>query len=344
MNIRLKWKHLSSRPIHQIGKNEYMEVRKINHYNRKVVKNMLIGLSILIAVAILALLFIAYIYQPKEDRNYKSNYLKKVASNYLEMDHYSAHYMKSGTGSPVILIHGGGTWLYSYRENTPYISNYFTTYAVDMPGHGYTKVLLDKPKYDLNMYCSFLLEFIERQNLKKVILVGNSWGGGWALYFAQKHPDMVEKLVLIDSSGLALHDVIEWEMFKYPVIGEAASKFINTSTVKDGLDKVFYNKDKVNYEMIKEIKVPLTFKNNRKAQYLAERNLNWKVVMNHLSEMKIPTLIIWGKNDKYLDYNYAYQFHKKIKNSELLLIDNCGHVAHEDCPDVVNKAIVDFLH
>lgn len=173
--------------------------------------------------------------------------------------------------------------------------------------------------------------------------MGNSWGGGWALYFAERYLERVEKLILIDSSGIAFHDVFEWEAFKVPVIGEALSKFINYDSVKYSLRKVFFNQEKVDDIMIKEIQTPLLFENNLKSQYLAERNLNWKITKKDIEKIKSPTLIIWGKEDKYLSYKYAYEFQNKIHGSELLLIENCGHVAHEDCPEVVNKAILRFL-
>lgn len=300
-------------------------------------------LESVIGALIFLIVYIAYCYHPKENLEFNSKYLTMVNSQYLRMNNFIVHYVYSGSGKPLILIHGGGTWLYSYRDNIPYISKSFSTYAVDMPGHGYTRALMKKPKYDLDMYCEFLLEFINKKKLNKVSLVGNSWGGGWALYFAEKYPDKVEKLVLIDSSGLSFHDAFEWEIFKIPILGEAVSKFINSSSVRLSLKKVFYNNEKVNDTMINEITVPLSFEGNRKAQYLAERKLDWKITANNTSNIKAPTLIIWGKNDNYLNFNIAYQFKEKIKKSSLLLLENCGHVAHEDCPDEVNKVIVDFL-
>lgn len=296
-----------------------------------------------IGAFLLLIIYIAYFYRPKQQREFSSRYLAMVKSQYLKMKHYNTHYVHAGKGKPVILIHGGGTWLYSYRDNIPHLSKKFSTYAVDMPGHGYTKVLRKNPKYDLDMYSDFLLDFINVNGLNKVTLVGNSWGGGWALHFAQQHPEKVEKMVLIDSSGLSFHDVLEWELLKIPILGEAVSKFINLRSVRLSLKKVFYNSEKVNDNMVDEITYPLTFENNRQAQYLAERNLNWKITAKNISKVKVPTLIIWGKNDSYLNFNVAYQFQEKIKGSKLSLIENCGHVAHEDCPDIVNEIIMDFL-
>lgn len=290
-----------------------------------------------------ALLYIAFIYEPKSDHDFQSSYVNTIHSQRLKMDQYIAHYVHVGSGDPVILIHGGGTWLYSFRENIPVLSRRFSVYAVDMPGHGYTTSLVKRPKYDLETYSKFLLDFMDRQKIKKASLVGNSWGGGWALYFTERHPERVDKLILIDSSGINTHDVLEWEAFKIPVLGEVLSKFINRTSVRMSLEKVFYNKDKVNEAMVNEIYGPFTRKENRQAQYLAERNLNWRLTAKKLSSVTNKTLVIWGKNDRYLNYQAAYRFKENMKDTKLMVLENCGHVAHEERPEIVNQAIMSFL-
>jgi hypothetical protein len=96
-------------------------------------------------------------------------------------------------------------------------------------------------------------------------LIGNSKSGGWALSFAEKYPKRVYKLVLIDSSGISNHDVLEWELFKVPVLGKVVSKFINPASVQLSLKKVFYHQEKVNREMVSEITTPLTFPQKQKS-------------------------------------------------------------------------------
>lgn len=292
---------------------------------------------------VLTILFIAYIFEPKAGSVIQPVYLRTAHSQYLETNRYRVHYIHEGSGEPVILIHGGGSWLYSFRQNLPVLAKRFSVYALDMPGHGYTTSLMGRPKYDLETYSGFLLDFMNKKKIEKASLVGNSWGGGWVLYFAQRYPERVDKLVLIDSSGISLHDAFEWEAFKIPVLGEALSKFINRDTVEMSLKKVFFNKEKVNAAMVNELSLPMAREENRRAQYLAERNLDWRLTAKKLSRVKNKTLIIWGKDDNYLNYKEAYRFHKGISGSKLLLLENCGHVAHEERPDIVNQAIEEFL-
>lgn len=154
-----------------------------------------------------------------------------------------------GEGEPVILIHGGGSWLYSYRNNIEELSEKYKVFAVDMPGHGYTTLKTDV-KYDLDTYADFLKEFLESQNINKANIVGHSWGGGWSIYFTEKYPEMVDKLVLLDSSGLNEPDKSEWKYFEYPVMGEVISKLISFNNTKSSMKKMFINQSMLTDEYI----------------------------------------------------------------------------------------------
>ncbi|MBI4831928.1 MAG: alpha/beta fold hydrolase [Candidatus Lindowbacteria bacterium] len=68
----------------------------------------------------------------------------------------------------------------SFRNNTPSLSEHFTVYALDMPGHGYTEYR-GEPAFDLDTFAGVLDDFMTAMSLSSATLVGNSWGGGWAL-------------------------------------------------------------------------------------------------------------------------------------------------------------------
>ncbi|HAW50479.1 TPA: hypothetical protein DCX16_05990 [bacterium] len=232
----------------------------------------LIPITLVVAV----ILYIAFVYEPKVDFPYQSEFLKEHQAQYLELEGYKIHYLKSGEGESVILVHGGGTWFYSFRNNIPFLSKHFSVYALDMPGHGYTEYSKE-PRFDLDTFADVLNEFMNKLNISKATLVGNSWGGGWVLYFAMKYPDKVNRLVLIGSSGFNVPDTPLWELGKYPIIGEIISKFISLDLVRNSYKDVFYNHTKITDTIIYEVYKPLTFSRNRRATYLGMRNFDWKV-------------------------------------------------------------------
>ena len=125
--------------------------------------------------------------------SWTSHYLSTVASEYLETESFLVHYVKKGSGPPLILIHGGGVWLYTFRHNMGHLAQSFTVYAPDMPGYGYTIPRSDNQAYGLEASALFLLDFMNRLGIGRASLLGHSWGGGWALAFASRYPQRVDR-------------------------------------------------------------------------------------------------------------------------------------------------------
>ena len=272
-----------------------------------------------------------------------SEYLNSRNSMYLKTENFDIHYIKEGNGNPVILIHGGGMWLYSYRHNIPELSRAFTVYALDMPGYGYTVPKSNKPCYDLDVMSDILLEFMVALRIERASLVGHSWGGGWAIHFTNKHPERVEDLVLISSSGLDAPDIPEWEFLKYPIIGEALVQCISSHGIRRRLERSFFHRDRVTSEMISEVYAPMKLRTNQKAQPLLSRNQDWKLTEKAMPDILKRVLLIWGDSDRYLDPRLADRFATRFANIKLVLLKDCGHSAHEEYPEVVNGLITEFL-
>jgi len=299
--------------------------------------------STLLGIFLIIACYLAYVYVPPEDRSYKSPYLKSIDSDYVNTDEFQIHYTRSGHGDPVILIHGSCAWRYSFRKNMPALSKKFSVYALDMPGNGYTVPICSSPEYDLNMMSRAILNFLDNKHIKQASLVGHSSGGGWALYFAGLYPERVKKLVLIDSNGFDIPEKLLFKLFYIPVIGELFAKFFTYDDVKKGCEDGLYNKSLVTDEMIREIMAPLTFSYNRHAQYLSIRNQDWGITELAMPRIQIPTLIIWGQDDQYLDVSLADRFKKTLPDARIVILDQCGHSPHEEKAEKVNELISEFL-
>ncbi len=281
-------------------------------------------------------------YTPPEERTYRSPYLSTLRSRFVDTASFRIHYVNQGQGEPLVLLPGGGTWLYSFRHNLPALATWASVYALDMPGNGYTQPLVADPRYDLPTLAKTLATFLDRLGLERVVLVGNSWGGGWALYFAQQHPERVRKLVLIDSSGLVVRDKLEWELLKYPLVGELLSKAITSATVRQGLRAAFADPAHVDQAMVQEIKAPLSFWHNRRAQYQLARQLDWRLTEQALASTSVSTLVLWGDRDRYLAPQLAQRFAQQLPHARAVVLPNSGHVPHEEQPELVNQLLRRF--
>ena len=286
----------------------------------------------------------AYVYSPPEVRDRPSRYLASTPTAYVDTAVARFHYQHQGSGPPVVLVHGGGEWLYSFRETIIALAAQgYSVFALDLPGHGYTEVHNRDFGYDLPAMTSALASFMDAVGVARAAMVGHSWGGGIALGFAQRYPDRVTRLALIDSSGLDVPDVLEWRLLGVPVIGEIMSKLVRRSDVKAGLTKAFHHTSLVHDAMVEEVWVPLTFRENRRAQYLLARNLDWSVTEAALAQTATPTLVVWGADDKYLGPDNAHRLVELLPHATAVIIDRCGHSAHEDCPLPVVTQLSAFL-
>lgn len=266
-----------------------------------------------------------------------------ITSSYLPTDQFHIHYVHKGAGPPLILLHGGGTWLYSFRHNIDALSRLFSVYAMDLPGHGYTRPLVNISHYDRDTIFCALINFMDTLGIESAHLIGHSWGGGWATLFAYMYPARVSKLVLINSSGLNKHEHFVWECMKIPIIGEILFKLLNSYAIKRGLQDSFHDKSFVTSEMIDQILKPLQMKENIKAHLSYARTADWKIAETVLGQIRSPALVVWGRHDRYIDIKYGQRMADIMPNARFVILENCGHSSHEECPEKVNHLIIEFL-
>ncbi|MEV4166713.1 alpha/beta fold hydrolase [Nonomuraea dietziae] len=297
------------------------------------------------AVLVAVMLFGAYGWQPTEDgRAFRSPYLAQVGSRYVDTAVARFHYIQAGSGAPLILLSPGGTSVIGWKDQLTVLARDHTVYVVDLPGQGYTQLKDDSFAFDLDAMVSAVGAFMDSLGVRQAALAGNSWSGGWALAFAQRHPDRVTKLALLDATGLDLPGTLMWESLKIPVIGELAVKLsTGKSTVRGLAEGMMVNKQRVTDQLLDEWWAPMTFHDNIRATYLLERRLDWTQTERALAATKVPTLVLWGKQDTIQPVERAHRFAELLPNEQLVILDGCGHAPQLDCPDPVNLHLQAFF-
>lgn len=181
--------------------------------------------------------------------DYRSQYLTRVESRYVDTDLARFHYTRTGTGPPVVLIAGGGLWGYSWREVIPALAADHTVYAVDLPSQGFTELHRADFAYTLPAMSQAIGTFLDALGLDRAAIVGHSWGGAWSLYFAQQHPGRVERLVLLDSPGLDAEKAPVTPLFTTPLLGELATNLTTRSFYAESIRGTFHNQHLVTDEV-----------------------------------------------------------------------------------------------
>ncbi|MFC9996776.1 alpha/beta fold hydrolase [Nocardia sp. NPDC127526] len=295
-------------------------------------------LSVLSAVAIP----LAYAWEPPES-DYRSQYLSRVESRYADTDLARFHYTVTGSGSPVVLVAGGALWGYSWRDVIPELAQRHTVYAVDLPSQGYTELHRRDFAYDLPAMSEAIGAFLDAVELPRVALVGHSWGGAWSLYFAERHPDRVERLALLDSPGLDAEKAPVTPLFTTPVLGELATKLTDRSFYAESIRGTFVHQELVTDEMIDEGYAPFSRPENRDGFLALWRNLDFGLTDAGLARVGAPTLVLWGGQDSWLPSSQAERLAARIPDATARVLPGCGHTVHEDCPAAAIPVLAGFL-
>jgi pyruvate dehydrogenase E2 component (dihydrolipoamide acetyltransferase)/4,5:9,10-diseco-3-hydroxy-5,9,17-trioxoandrosta-1(10),2-diene-4-oate hydrolase len=252
---------------------------------------------------------------------------------------FRLNFLESGPpdGPPVLLVHGGGTWLYSFRHLfAPLAALGCRVLALDMPGHGYTQPLPGvRPAYDLDSMAGTLAAFLDaRAVTAPVRLIGNSWGGGWALRFAQLHPERVSSLALLAPSGFCGKEVWLYESLKYPLLGELTALLANRAVARWFYRRAFHDPAMVSEEMVGAAFAPMAAcRENRRAQYKLMRRLDWCLTEAAMERTATPALLIWGREDRLWPVSMAARFSRSLPSCCVEIFEGCGHLPHEEMPE-----------
>lgn len=232
--------------------------------------------------------------------------------------------------APLLFLHGWKGTKEVWDKNIKHLSKDFDCIALDLPGFG--KSQTPNEIWNLEKYADFINDFIEGLGLDKVILVGKSFGGRIAIYFAYKYPYRLNKLVLVAAAGvegksfLTRGKILVAKTFKFALNHFGVdSQSLYKSSLGQALCKVFkISREESIYKL--EVKKLVT-----------SLDLSF-----YCSEIRVPTLIIWGKNDKVLPLKIGKKLHRLIKDSKFVVI-NGGHNAHVECSDEFNNFLSEFV-
>jgi len=251
-----------------------------------------------------------------------------------------------GEGKPLILLHGFGSSSYSFHYIIEPLSKKFRVYNLDLKGFGNSP----KPKdhrYSAYDQAVLVSQFIKNHNLKDVILIGHSYGGGVALSLALMNQSNIKKMVLIDSAAYKQYIPSLIRKIQFPILGPAVFYLLPSSyEVKESYNYAFYDKSKIEKSSIEVLAENLNKENAKQVYIYAIDDLIPKdidEVSKLYGDIKTPTLIIWGEKDVVINKSKGYRLNNDLQNSQLKIIKNCGHIPHEEKPNEVLKYLFDFL-
>lgn len=256
------------------------------------------------------------------------------------------HFQEVGQGDPVLLIHGGGAGAFgysNYRKNIGPLSERNRVIVMDLPGFGKSA---PRPAPDgiFKLMSAAVGELLDHLGIKKTSLVGNSLGGATSLRFTLDNPERVDKLILMGSAGgLPVHTVMPNEG-AIRLLGFYRGEGPTIDKLKALIDVLIYDPSGVTPELLQERFQSATEPSvvaNPPLHLMGPKDQLWR---EPLDQVKQPTLLIWGREDRVVPMDAAFILQKQIPNADLVVFSKCGHWAQWEKADAFNRIVGDFLH
>jgi pimeloyl-ACP methyl ester carboxylesterase len=251
-------------------------------------------------------------------------------SKFMELDGLNVHYRIIGTGKPLVLLHGTGASLHTWEQFSDNLKDSFRLIALDLPAFGLTGGRADHD-YSIAMYTAFLKKFTEKLNLTTFDLAGNSLGGRIAWEFAAAYPEQVRKLILMDAAGYPTGKPAPqvFQLAKNPIMSAILTKITPRFFIKKNLIEVYDNDALVSDALVDRM-FELSLREGNRQAFVDRAKLPLDDNTDRVKTIADSTLIIWGENDPWISVRCAELFHKNLKNNQLSIIKNCGHLPMEE--------------
>jgi pimeloyl-ACP methyl ester carboxylesterase len=274
----------------------------------------------------------------------------------VDMQHVSIHghdmvYRREGAGPALLLLHGIAGSSRTWRDVIPRLTGRFTVIAPDLMGHG----LSEKPvgDYSLGSFASGIRDLLDVLDIDHATVVGQSFGGGVAMQLAYQHPELCDRLVLVDSGGLGRE--VNWALRFMTLPGsEYVMPVIFPKFVRNWGDSLFRS---INDRGIRLSRITETWSayaslaesENRQAfartiRAVIDPGGQTVSAMDRLYlAASMPTLIIWGDRDDIIPVSHAHAAHEAIPGSRLVIIEGAGHFPQMEAPEQFVDALVTFI-
>lgn len=251
-------------------------------------------------------------------------------------------YVRQGSGgTPILLIHGFDSSILEFRRLVPLLAQENETWTVDLLGFGFTD-RLSGIQFSPVAIKTHLYYFWKTLINQPVILVGASMGGAAAIDFTLTYPEVVQKLVLIDSAGLKGGSPLSKLMFS--PLDYYATQFLRNPKVRDRISRTAYkNPSLVSVDALDCAALHLQTPSWSQALIAFTKSGGYSAFrLKQLAEITQPTLILWGDSDRILGTVDAQKFKRAIPHSQLIWIPECGHIPHLEKPQITAQYILEF--
>ena len=275
-----------------------------------------------------------------------------VEEQKIEVEGLPTRYLTAGEGPPLLLLHGVGDNAFDWQWVMPALAHTYQVYSLDLPGSGGSAKPL--PDYSPAFFTRFAAAFLNALGVERAAVVGNSLGGLVGLRLALSDPERVAALGLVSSGGLGREVTYALRSLTLSGYGKLAVAWgkRRPGALQRALGRsalLFARPWRVPREWIKEqyrlARLP-GFLEAQLATLRAQVGLRGQreVLVDRLSHLKVPTLVVWGARDRVLPYSQGQEAAARLPEGSLELVPDCGHAPHVEQPERFVSGLGERVH
>lgn len=267
--------------------------------------------------------------------------------SFIELPDGFTHYELAGPAEAqvVVLVHGFSVPYYIWDPTfTALAAAGLRVLRYDLFGRGYS----DRPKatYNTNLFDRQLLSLLDGLGLSAPVdLAGLSMGGAIVVNFADRHPERLRKLALVDPAGMPQPRPAAAGLLRAPVLGDVLMALFGKQFLLSSQGQDLHRQDHVN-EFINKYRLQLHYAGFRRAILSTIRHgpiYDESAAYQRVGKQSRPILLIWGRQDQTIPFEISNKVRQALPNAEFHVIENAGHIPHYEKPEEVNPILVQFF-
>jgi len=248
-------------------------------------------------------------------------------------------------GAPVVLLPGWGAPAFTYRHQLPAlaVAGYRAT-AVDLKGLGFSDKPTGRGEYTYDAMVRHVEEILDAVASRPAVVVGQSMAGRLALELGLSRARDVAALVLVSPVGIGVVPFIGLAQLLTPrPLDVIAPYLVRRSVVRFALGIAYGRPSRVTDDTVEEFWAPAQFPGFARALRALVHDFDWsQVAEDRLRALGVPTLVIRGTRDR-LVRGPPRRAVPGLSAAAVVVIDDAGHAANDECPEPVNAALLQFL-
>lgn len=241
----------------------------------------------------------------------------------------------------VVMLHGFSASKENWLRFAKHLTDQFHVVAIDLPGHG-ESVKDPALSYDIDDQVGYLKPILKQMGIQQFHMIGNSMGGAISALYAARHPEQAASLFLIDPAGI------------YAYESELVGRILNNENPllveeKDDFDRL------MDFAMEKPPFIPWPVKSVMAERMIAKKALNKQIFAdirtNHdycfkseLKQISAPAMIVWGREDRVINWKNASVFDRLIPASKTKVLDGIGHAPMVEAPQTTAEIFTAFIN